>query len=51
MQAPPVGDSEALDRVDRVSRQVNGHGRFIQEFVRQVDAPSQVVVFTDSDHA
>ena len=28
-----------------------GHGRLVQEFVRQVEEPSHVVVFTDSDHA
>ena len=28
-----------------------GHGRVIQEFVRQVEEPSHVVVFTDPDHA
>ena len=33
-----------------VARYSTGHGRLIQEFVRQVEE-SQIVVFTDSDHA
>ena len=48
MQAPTVGNLEALKRV---ARYLIGHGRLIQEFVRQVAEPSHVVVFTDSDHA
>ena len=28
-----------------------GHGRLVHEFVRQVEEPSHVVVFADSDHA
>ena len=34
----------------RVARYWLGHGRLIQEFARQVEEPSHVVVFTDSDH-
>ena len=48
MQAPTVGNLEALKRV---ASYLTGHGRLIQEFVRQVEEPSRVVVFTDSDHA
>ena len=47
-QAPTVGKLEALRRV---ARYLIGHGRLVQEFVRQVEEPSHVVVFTDSDHA
>ena len=38
MQAPTVGNLDALKR------------RLIQEFVRQVEEPSYVVVFADSDY-
>ena len=48
MQAPTVGNLEALKRVASYSI---GHGRLIQEFVRQVEEPSHSVVFTDSDDA
>ena len=44
MQAPTVGNLEALKRV---ARYLIGHGRLIQQFVRQVEEPSHVVVFTD----
>ena len=48
MQAPTVGNLEALKRV---ARYLIEHGRLVQEFVRQVEEPSHVAVFTDSDHA
>ena len=48
MQAPTVGN---LDALKRVTRHLIGHGRLVQEFVRQVEEPSHVVMFTDSDHA
>ena len=48
MEAPTVGNLEALIRV---ARYFVGHGRLVQEFVRQVEEPSHVVGFTDSDHA
>ena len=48
MQAPTVGNLEALKRV---ARYLIGHGLFLQEFVRQIEEPSRVVEFTDSDHA
>ena len=48
MQAPAVGHQEALKRV---ARHLTGHGRLVQEFVRQVEEPFHVVVFTDSDRA
>ena len=48
MQPPTVGNLEALKRV---TRYLTGHGRLVQEFVRQVEEPSHDVVFTDSDHA
>ena len=48
MQAPTVGNLEALKRV---ARNLIGHGRLVQEFVRQVEEPSLVAVFIDSDHA
>ena len=35
----------------RVARYLIGHGRLLQEFVRQIEESSHVVVFTDSDHA
>ena len=44
MQAPTVGNQEALKRVFRY---LIGHGQLIQEFVRQVAEPFQDVVFTD----
>ena len=47
MQAPTVENLEALKRV---ARYLIGHGRLVQEFVRQIEEPSHVVVFTDSDH-
>ena len=47
LDAPTVGNLEALKRV---ARYLMGHGRLVQEFVRQVEEPSHVVVFTDSDH-
>ena len=48
MQAPTDGNLEALKRT---ARHLIGHGRMVQEFVRQVEEPSHVVVFTDSDRA
>ena len=48
MQTPAVGHLEALKRI---ARYMFGHGRLVQEFVRQVEEPSHVVVFTDTDHA
>ena len=48
MQAPTVGHLEMLKRV---ARHLIGHGRLVPEFVRQIEEPSHVVVFTDSDHA
>ena len=48
MQAPTVGNLEALKRV---ARNLIGHGRLVQELVRQVEEPSLVAVFIDSDHA
>ena len=48
MQAPTAGNLEALKRV---ARHLIGHGRLAQEFVRQIEEPSYVVVITDSDHA
>ena len=48
MQAPTVGNLEALKRV---TRYLIGHGRLIQEFVRQIEEPSHIVVCADSDHA
>ena len=48
MQTPAVGNMEALKQVAKF---LIAHGRFIQEFVRQTEEPSHVVVFTDSDHA
>ena len=48
MHAPTVENLEALERV---ARYFIGHGRLVQEFVRQVEEPSHVVVFTNSDHA
>ena len=48
MQEPTVGNLEALKRV---AMYFTGHGRSVQNFVRQVKEPSHVVVFTDSDHA
>ena len=48
MQAPTAGNFEALKRV---ARHLIGHGRLVQEFVRQIEEPSYVVVITDSDHA
>ena len=48
MQAPTVGHLEALKRV---ARYLIGHERLVQEFVRQIEELSHVVVFTDSDHA
>ena len=44
MQAPTVGNLEALKRV---SRYLIGHGRVVQEFVRQIEEPSHVVAFAD----
>ena len=40
MQAPTVGHLEALTNV---TRYLVGHGRSVQEFVRQVEEPSHVV--------
>ena len=48
MEAPTVGHLEAFNRV---ARYLVGHGRLVQEFVRQIEEPSHVVAFTDSDHA
>ena len=48
MQAPTLGHLEALKKV---ARYLTGHGRLVQEFVRQIEEPSHVVVFTDADHA
>ena len=45
--APTVGNLAALKRV---ARYFIGHGRLFLEFVRQVEEPFHVVVFTDSDH-
>ena len=47
MQAPTVGNMEALGRV---ARYLIEHERLVQEFVRQIEEPSHVV-FTDSEHA
>ena len=47
MQAPTSGHLEMLKRV---ARYLIGHGRLLHEFVRQIEEPSHVVVFTDSDH-
>ena len=48
MPALAVGNLQALKRV---ARYLIGHGRLVQEFVRQVEEPSHVVVFADSDLA
>ena len=48
MQEPTVGNMHALKRV---ARYLIGHGQLTQEFVRQIEASSLVVVFTDSDQA
>ena len=48
VQASTVGNLEALKRF---ARYLIGHGRLTQKFVRQVEEPSHVAVFTDSDHA
>ena len=42
-----------VEALKRVARYLIGHGRLVQEFefVRQVEEPSHVVVFTDSEHA
>ena len=45
MQAPTVGHFQALTRVARYLI------RLVQEYVRQIEEPSHVVVFTESDHA
>ena len=39
-----------MDPLKRVARYLIGHARLIQEFVRRVEEPSHIVVFTDSDH-
>ena len=44
-------DSRTPGGAQRVARYLIGHGRLVQEFLRQVEEPSHVVVFTDSDHA
>ena len=44
-------DSRTPRGAQRVARYLIGHGRLVQEFVRQVEELSHVVVFTDSDHA
>ena len=46
---PAVGN--LLEALERVARHLIGHGRLIQEFVRQVEEAFHVVVFTDSDCA
>ena len=48
MQAPTAGNVEALKRVVGY---LIGHGRLVEEFVRQVQEPSHVVLVTESDHA
>ena len=48
MHAPTVGNLEAPKRV---ARYLIGHRRLVQQFGRQVEELSHVVVFTDSDHA
>ena len=48
MQAPTLGDLEALKRV---ARYLVSHGRLVQQFVRQVAEPTSIIVYTDSDHA
>ena len=42
MQAPTVGNMDALKRVGRF---LIGRGRLTQEFVRQTEEPSHVVIF------
>ena len=44
-------NSWKLGGTQRVARYLIGHGLFLQEFVRQIEEPSRVVEFTDSDHA
>ena len=39
-----------MQALRKIARYANGDGRLKQEFVRQVEE-SQIVVFTDSDHA
>ena len=48
MQTPTVGDMEALKRA---AKYVIRHGRLIQEFVREMEEPYHVGVYTGSDHA
>ena len=47
MHAPTVGHLV----LKSVARYLIGHGRLVQEFVRQVEEPFHAVEITDSDHA
>ena len=40
-----------MEALKRVARYLIGRGRLVHEFVRQIEEPPHVVVFTDSDHA